>query len=537
MNLAELVITDARQRGLRHFFGLPGSGSPMDMMDVGRRLGVDFVTVAHESSAAIMAAYNGMMHDTAGLALAIRGVGAGNLAGGAVNAYFERMPLVCVCESTPSSVVQRELIQHCDHRGLFGAVAKFQGTLDSETGPETLRTAIESAILGRPGPVLVDLPSNLGRAECGEPLAVRHPTPVASPTEPQLAAAAALVRKARHPLIIVGTDVLRAGAVDELRQFVESIEAAVLVNADARGVFDERHPRWAGTFMGTFGPSIIETEMLNQADLVILVGVDSMMSHTPWNNSLPTCELVLRPEYETLSPRPAARVDGDLRVALHRLAVPQLGFTQAEISGARSNILVHFQRPTGMRLAVQDIIELARRALPKDGILFSETGIPICMLEHLWPVSKPGTYFGTSGGRTMGLTLPAILGAKLAKPDTPMIGLGSDGSMLMRLGELEVFARTGVAMPLVIVNDHALGTIKSRQRSRGMAEYKLDLYPVDLAAVARACGLFGVTVQTPEEFENALAAAMVADRTTLIDAQVDPRSYQDSFGPTIGVLN
>jgi acetolactate synthase-1/2/3 large subunit len=229
-------------------------------------------------------------------------------------------------------------------------------------------------------------------------------------------------------------------------------------------------------------------------------------------------------------------VDGDLRVALRRLAAPQHGFSTEEIAHARGRILVHFRRPSGVRLAAQDIIEIARRVLPEDGILFSETGIPVCMLEHLWPVSRPGTYFGTSGGRTMGLTLPAILGARLARPDVPMIGLGSDGSTLMRLGELEVFARTGAAVPLVICNDRALGTIKSRQRSRGLDEYKLDLYPVDLAEVARACGLLGATVRTPEELEKALTAAMVADRTTLIDAQVEPRAYQDSFGPTIGML-
>ena len=129
MTLADLIVAEAAQRGLRHFFGLPGSGSPMDMMDAGRRMGVEFVTVAHESSAAIMAAYNGMMHGTAGLALAIKGVGAGNLAAGAVNAYFERMPVVCVCECSPASVKQREMIQHCNHRGLFGAVAKVSGRL------------------------------------------------------------------------------------------------------------------------------------------------------------------------------------------------------------------------------------------------------------------------------------------------------------------------------------------------------------------------------------------------------------------------
>ena len=107
----------------------------------------------------------------------------------------------------------------------------------------------------------------------------------------------------------------------------------------------------------------------------------------------------------------------------------------------------------------------------------------------------------------------------------------------MRLGELEVFARTGVAVPLVIINDQALGTMKSRQKSRGMPEYGLNLQPVDFAQIAMGCGLNGVTVHTPEQFETELKLALQADRTTLIDARVDAQAYQDSFGPTIGVLD
>ena len=168
-------------------------------------------------------------------------------------------------------------------------------------------------------------------------------------------------------------------------------------------------------------------------------------------------------------------------------------------------------------------------------MLVAETGIFVPMLERLWPVDRRGAYLGTAGGRTMGLTVPALLGAKLACPDQPMVGLGADGSLLMRLGELEVFARAGIAAPLIIIDDRALGTMKSRQKSRGMEEYELDLHPVDFAAVARACGLEGVEVDSPEDFERALAGALGADRTTLIDARVDPKPYQDGFGPMVGL--
>ena len=511
-------------------------------MDSGRRLGVDFVSVAHESSAAIMAAYYGLMKDTAGLALVLKGVGAGNLVGGVVNAYFERAPVVCVCDCLPTHVTQRALVQHCDHAGLFGSVAKFQDTLAPGTAATSLQNAVFHAADGRPGPVILNLPSDVAQAECSGPLPVKAST-AAPPDEARLAAAAERIQAASRPLVIAGADVARAGAAKELLALVEHIGAAVLVNMDARGVFPETHPRWAGVLMGMFGPNIIETEIMSQADMVLLVGADPMMSHTPWNSDLPTCEFVERSEYGTLSPNPMVRVNGDLKAALKRLLwLKQQGFSTDQILTTRRKILRNFERPPQARLAAQDIIEIARTVLPSEGVLFAESGVFVCMLEHLWRVdqaadaSKPETFWGTSGGRTMGLTLPAILGAKLAKPDMPMMGIGGDGSLLMRLGELEVFARTGVAVPLVIVNDQALGTIKSRQKSRGMPEYRLNLHAVDFAKVATACGLSGVTVYTPEQFEKELKGAMQADRTTLIDARVDPRAYQDSFGPTIGVL-
>ena len=173
----------------------------------------------------------------------------------------------------------------------------------------------------------------------------------------------------------------------------------------------------------------------------------------------------------------------------------------------------------------------------------------------------------------MGLTIPAMLGARIGSnssssgsssvvaPAAKMVGIAGDGSTLMRLGELEVFGRQWQADPdsmaggtaLVIINDGALGTMRSRQRARGMEEYSLtflqsgqgqqeavrgeELPGVDFAAIAEACGMAGRTVTTPQELDAALEYAL-CDPTappTVIDARVDPRAYQDSFGPTIGV--
>ncbi len=537
MKLAELIISEARERGIRHFFGIPGGGCPLDLMEYGRRLGVEFVSVAHESAAGIAGACNGLMKETAGLALSVKGVGAGNLAGGAVNAYFERAPVICLCESSASTVTRGELVQQCAHEELFGSVVKYSGTLNPEAAPGMLREASFRALDGRPGPVLLDLPSDLGAADCDGPLAplpasVDPPAPA-----PSIEAARAFLERSAKPAVVAGADVTRAGATRELVELVERIGGVVLSTMDGRGAFPESHPRWAGVMTGSWVANTVEMEVLERADAVLFAGADAMMAHVPWSFPLPVCELVARPGYLSFTPEPEVRVDGDLKASIAQLTTAGDGFPMADLAAIDAAVEPHFARPPHARLAAQDIIEIARELMPPGGVLFSETGIYITILERLWKVDDPASYRGTSGGRTMGLTIPAILGAKLAAPEIPMMGLGADGSLLMRLGELETLARVGVAVPLVILNDDALGTMKWRQKARGMPEYKLQLQRVDYAEVARCCGLAGATVDTPEGFREALKAAFSADVGTLIDCRLDAQAYQDSFGPTIGVLD
>ena len=368
MKLAELVIAEARERGLRHFFGLPGGGSPLDLMEAGQRYGVDFVSTAHESTAGVAAAYYGRMKETAGLALAVKGVGAANLAGGASNAYFERVPVVCLCETSPTTVTQRDMVQHCDHADLFGAVTKFQATLSPAEAPDQIERAVRSATEGRPGPVLLNLPSDLGTAQTGAFRPVASPSPPAKPDEVTLARARRFVDETPRLAVVAGTDVVRHGAAEALVQFVDGCGAAVLVNMDARGVFPETHPRWAGVLMGNYIPGIAETEIMSRADGVLLVGADSMMTHVPWQSDLPTCELVADASYESLSLNPAVRVDGDLRIALEAMSdVNREGLPLVDIQAATEAIMPNFKRPSGVRFAAHDVLEITRNLMPPDG--------------------------------------------------------------------------------------------------------------------------------------------------------------------------
>ena len=142
MTVAELIIADAHGRGLRHFFGLPGGDFPLDMMDAGRKYGVDFVPVSHESSAALMAAYYGALKQTAGLALSVRGVGAGNLLGGVINAHFERVPVVAVCETVPASMAAHPSVQYCDQFSCYKEICKYAATVSNEEAAAQIQAAV-----------------------------------------------------------------------------------------------------------------------------------------------------------------------------------------------------------------------------------------------------------------------------------------------------------------------------------------------------------------------------------------------------------
>ena len=399
MTIAELIMEDARSRNLRHFFGIPGGGSPLDLMEAGRSLGVDFVSVNHESSAAIMAAYYGLMKDTAGLALTIRGVGAANLVGGAANIHFERAPMVAVCETCPPATAGYEMVQHCDQLSLFSGIERYRQTLSTENAPLAVQEASYHATEGRPGPALLNFPADLGSAECGSPLPPRAHAPAPPAPEHEIAACRELLSKWRRPVVIAGADVVRDGATGELLSLVEKLGAAVLVTMEARGVFPESHDRWAGVFVGIYSPGIIESRVFEKADGVLLLGVDALMTHGPWRCDLPTAEVLSRPEYRPLSRQPKVRVNGNLKSVLPALAPQECsGFHSREVQALRQEVLPAFKRPGQAKLAAQDIIEICRKVLPSDGILISETGVFICMLEHLWQAEQPGTYYGTSEG-------------------------------------------------------------------------------------------------------------------------------------------
>ena len=541
MNLSELFMKIAKEMKNDHFFGIPGSGVPLDLMDSGKNIDLHFINVAHESTAAIAAGTYGLIKESAGLCLGVKGVGAGNLAGGAANAYFERMPVVCVCETTPNYSYENEMVQHADHKGLMKSVTKSMLTLSKDNPSQLIRDAFNTSIDGMPGPVLIDFPSDMGLMEAEDTKYNQTEKTIKSPGryDSEIIKTISLINNSKKPMILIGDGVRKDKAMTQVVNFAEKIGAGVLSTMKARGVFPENHERWVGvsTAYGE-GNNSRPNILTSGSDLIILIGADQMMTHVPWpKGEINTVEIISSQESKTLSSDPKEICKGNIREIVQMLmdSKEKTGWKIDEINQIYKNTDSRFSRPDNAIFAVQDIIEISKEILPKDGLLFTETGAFIALLENTWKFDDPLKYFGTSGGRTMGLMIPSYIGGSLAtNNEIPLIGIGADGSTLMRLGEFETIKRSNLKWPIIIINDAALGTMKYRQGFRGYDDYGLELEMVDFAGVAKSCGLYGETANNPEDFRKVLRTSFNSEVTTVIDARIDARIYQDNFGGTIG---
>ena len=538
MNLSQLFMKITKEMKNDHFFGIPGSGVPLDLMDSGKNIDLHFINVAHESTAAIAAGTYGLIKDSAGLCLGVKGVGAANLTGGVANAYFERMPIVAVCETTPNYSYENEMVQHTNHQGLMKSVTKSMVTLSNEKPAFMIRDAFNKSMDGLRGPVLIDFPSDMGLVEATDNEYIPKENESIS-EESAINKIKELINLSKKPIILVGDGVRSDNAIDEVVKLSEKIGAGVLSTMKARGVFPENHPRWVGVSTAfTISQNTRPGKLISASDLIILIGADQMMTHVPWpKNQAKTIEIISSKEFNTLSNDPQIICSGNIKDSVSRIMNIDNteGWNAKELNQIYIDIAPRFTRPQNAIFAAQDIIDISKEILPKDGLLFSETGAFIATLENSWKFDNPLKYFGSSGGRTMGLMIPSFLGGSLAtNNEIPLMGIGADGSTLMRLGEFETIKRCNLKWPIVIINDAALGTMKYRQGFRGYSDYGLDLELIDFANIAKSCGLKGTTVTDPEDFRRSLTDAFKSNTTTVIDARIDAKPYQDSFGGTIG---
>ena len=522
MTIADLVIGQLRDAGVRALFGVPGGGGNLDLIAAAGRAGLPFVLTATEAAGAIAALAQAEITGGAGAALTTLGPGAASVVNGVACAFLERAPIVVFTDSQPSAFEHQRL----DHAALMDPIVNWSATLEPATARETIARAIRKAMQGRPGPVHVDCPAGTAAGD------------VAGPDGPAYGRAEAgrifrssmasgdlerLISTSRKPLLIAGLGARRAADTSAIRDLCARRGIPAMVTYKAKGVVADGD-EW---FAGVFTNAAIEQAVIDESDLLIGIGLDPVeLLPRPWKGKPPIVSCNPWPVDEMHIPF-AARLVAPVTEAA-RLIDTALAESQWDARLVRTLVDWQMQqiRVPGDGLTAQRVVEIAAAQLSgSSGRVTVDAGAHMLAATALWPVSDPNGMLISNGLSTMGFALPAAIGASLLDRPTPVVAFTGDGGLLMCAGELLTAAREKLPVMTIVFNDPSLSLIEIKQHARGLAPAGVALGRVDWRKMAEAVGVEAWTAADEASLERAVAAARTRPGPTLIDAKIDGSNY------------
>lgn len=524
------------EAGARRFYTVPGESflPVLSAVDADPRLSL--VSTRHESGAAFMAEADAKLTGVPAVVMATRGPGAANLAIGVHTAYQDSTPMVVLLGQVETEHLHKGAFQEVDLTAFLSPVAKWAVTAHrADRVVDLLARAWEYAVSGRPGPVVLALPSDLLEATTAEP--VRRPAPSSAeetlaPAQPSAVAELSdRLLAAEAPVIIAGSGA--RGAEDALRRVAENHGCGVYTGFRRQDVFPNDHPLYLG-HLGLGGGATVQS--LREADLVVAVG-SRLDEVTSQHYTLPgPGTAVVQLDADPSPPgsgavpelRLAANVPATLRALADRKTVaPRRDWAVARERLARSTAEPPLADEPAPGLDPARVVTALGRALPPDTVVTNDAGNFAAFVQRYWPFTRPNTQLGPVNG-AMGYAVPAGVAAALARPERDVLATVGDGGFLMTGAEVETAVRLGARLTVAVFRNGLYGTIAMHQARTYGQLAAVDIGPVDVAAVARGLGAHAASVNTEAQLQSALseAAARPAGVTVL-----DIRTAPDLIAP------
>lgn len=546
MNGADAVVAMLKAYHVEYVFGLPGDTSiPLYEALRAASGSIRHVLARDERSASFMADVYARVSGRPGVCDAPSGAGATYLVPGLAEANQSSIPVIALTTDIPLAHAGRNVLTEMDQGALFRSVTKWRTTLARADGaPEALRKAFRQASSGRPGAVQITLPEDVLEQDAGapaifaEPACGEYPAYRAGPDPEMIARAAGHLVQAGRPVIVAGGGVVISRAWAELTDLAELLSIPVGTSINGQGSIDERHPLSLGVVGGN-GARPYANDILNSADLVLFVGckTDSVTTQNwtlPARNGAATvlhidCDPTeLGNNYAT-----AVGIASDAKLALAQLGQTVRERTRPASAAPAREPWADFEslrnawwesqlpmmRSDARPIKPQRVMDALIRLLPRETLIVADPGTatPFTSAFYASPAGRHIVIPRAYGG--LGYAIPGVVGARLAKPDLPVIGLTGDGSFGMAAGELETIARLRLPVTLLQFNNGSFGWIKKLQQLYQDERYfSVDFSAdSDYAAIARGFGLRGIRVEDPHELEPALRDALASDEPTFID--------------------
>jgi acetolactate synthase I/II/III large subunit len=498
------ALVDALQdAGIEMFFGLPGE-STLPLYAAVRRSDVRHVMARSETAAGYMADAYARFTGKVAVTDAPGGIGSPLLLPALHEAYNSSIPLVALTSGVPADQEGRWPTAACRHQEMFRPAVKATIAVpDAAHLPALAGHAVRLAIQGRPGPVHLDVPSDLLAEPC-DPQATAGQATIAPsapsrihPDPQALAETAELLITAQRPLLVAGGGVQLAGAYNQLTAFTDAFRIPVATTFNGKGSLAETHPCSLGV-IGAKG-STAANDIAARADMVVWIGSKAGDKSTDFG-----------------------RLPGPGAVCIQVEGTPNwTGTTGALLDPPQDNVVP----------APGNLVQAMMRACPADtGVIADASRACSWVGAHFRCRLAGRSVIAPRGSGSIGYALPAAIGASLAQPERTMIGVGGDGGFALACQGMETAIRAGARLIFVLLNDNEFGLL-NRVASVGLQQPDLieHFAPTDWTAVAHGFGWHAHTVQDNTSFERAFTVGLDADTPTLINVLLSPDIASPDF--------
>lgn len=529
---AAVLVDTLRNEGVEVVFGIPGVQN-MHIYDALEDVKeIKSVVARHEQGAGYMADGYARVSGKPGVVLTVPGPGALNAITPLGEAYSDSSPILLITVEVASSEIKYKrgyLHEMEDQLGSFQSVVKAAYRVNSaEEIPEIVSRAYREAGQGRPRPVYVEIPIDFLKTKIEPPKNDKPQQSTTSIDEHEIQSAVELIKKAKRPLIYTGVGAVHSKAGEYVKALAEKISAPVMTTVKGKGIIPYDHPLAMGN---SWCPEVKQSELIKNSDLAVCVGT-GLSARTWRHGKLEFGGRIIHIDIDSISIGKNYAVDvgieADASVALKHI-LDKLGNWERKDEDIKKEVksLKHLVRNTLMQQQeLATVFKDLEHSLKEGDIVVSDLTMAGIWAGRYLPAYHPRTFLFPMEFGTLGFSLPASIGAKMARPDRKIICVSGDGGFLFNSQELATAVGLGIHVTVLLFNDQRYGSVRLNQIRTFGRPAGAELHNPDFVKLAQAYGVDAVRLEDISQFSDIYHKMLESSGVNLIEI---PAQFMNSY--------